>query len=155
MIHMFLLLFLVSLTCPVVQPIMSPHTAWSGTYYSFTLDEPYALFLVDHSYLTCMFLPFAHRRAPTNCLYEFPPELRFSTYAHLSCIISHCITLPHNPTVFTLHHTWRQSLAHLLPSCSQMVTVFFEGAGIFCMKRVNSDEMSNADELCEEGVGRV
>ena len=37
-----------------------------------------------------------------------------------------------------------------------MVTVFFEeGAGIFFIKRVNLDEMSNADELCEEGVGGV
>ena len=43
---------------PMVQPIMSPRTMQSGTYYSFASDEPYALFLVDHSYLTCMYLPF-------------------------------------------------------------------------------------------------
>ena len=39
-------------------------------------------------------------------------------------------------------------MGHLLPSCSQMVTCFFEEeVGILRMKRVNSDEMSNADEL--------
>ena len=43
---------------PAVQPITSPPTMWSGTYYIFTSDEPYALFLVDHSYLTFMYLPF-------------------------------------------------------------------------------------------------
>ena len=31
---------------PVVQPIMSPHTVWSGTFYDFALNEPYALSLV-------------------------------------------------------------------------------------------------------------
>ena len=42
---------------PVVQPITNPRTVQSGTYYNFTLDEPYACFLVDHSYLTCLYLP--------------------------------------------------------------------------------------------------
>ena len=31
---------------PTVWPIMNPHTAQSGTFYSFTSDEPYAHFLV-------------------------------------------------------------------------------------------------------------
>ena len=52
---------------PAVWPITSPHTAWSGTYYSFALDEPYAHFLVYHLYLTCLYFTFCsdhhHRRA--------------------------------------------------------------------------------------------
>ena len=43
---------------PTIQPITTPHTTQSGTYYSFALDEPYALFLVCHSYLTYLYLPF-------------------------------------------------------------------------------------------------
>ena len=74
---------------PVVWPIMNPHTTWSGTFYSFTLDEPYALFLVDHSYLTCLYLPFDTENHP----YEFPPE--FSTYtSHCIAFTFHCLTIP-------------------------------------------------------------
>ena len=43
---------------PAVWPITNPHTTQSGTYHSFALDEPYACFLVDHLYLTCLYLPF-------------------------------------------------------------------------------------------------
>ena len=78
---------------PTVWPIMNPRTTQSCTFYSFTLDEPYALFLVDHSYLTCMYLPFRTENHP----YKFPPEFRFSTYT------SHrTASAPHH---FTLHHT--------------------------------------------------
>ena len=39
-------------------------------------------------------------------------------------------------------------MGHLLPSCPQMASCFFEEeVGILHMKRVDSDEMSNADEL--------
>ena len=54
---------------PTVQPITSPHTAWSGTFYNFTLDEPYAHFLVYHSYLTCLYFTFCsdhHQRRATQ-----------------------------------------------------------------------------------------
>ena len=79
---------------PTVRPITSPCTTQSGTYYNFTLDEPYARFLVFHLYLTCLYLPFSQiiiREEPHNCPYEFPPELRFSTYAlhHLALILHH------------------------------------------------------------------
>ena len=77
----------------MAQPITNPCTMWSGTYYSFASDEPYAHFLVDHLYLTYLYLPFKRE----NCPYKFPPELRFSTYA------LHCITLSHSPTVFTCY----------------------------------------------------
>ena len=39
-------------------------------------------------------------------------------------------------------------MGHLLPSCSQMATCFFEEeVGILRTKRVNSDEMSDENEL--------
>ena len=55
---------------PVVQPITSPHTVGSGTYYSFTSDEPYACFLVYHSYLTCLYFTFCsdHHQRRANQL---------------------------------------------------------------------------------------
>ena len=65
-----------------------------------SITSPYAHFLVCHSYLTCLYLPFAQNiitEALTNCLYESPPELRFSTYAlHRLTLISH---------YFASHHT--------------------------------------------------
>ena len=71
---------------PAVQPITNPCTVWSGTFYSFASDEPYALFLVDHSYLTYMYLPFDTENHP----YKFPPEFRLSTYtSHHIALISH------------------------------------------------------------------
>ena len=75
---------------------MNPHTVQSGTYYNFTLDEPYARFLVFHSYLTCLYLPFTQniiREEPHNHLYKFPPELRFSTYLAPFRIASHCLAI--------------------------------------------------------------
>ena len=74
---------------PAVRPIMSSCTVQSGTFSNFAL--------CSHSCLPFVFnLPvFTFQRkiiteAPTNCLYESPPELRFHTYA--SCLfhtISH------------------------------------------------------------------
>ena len=44
-------------------------------------------------------------------------------------------------------------MGHLLPSCSQTATCFFEEeVGILRTKRVNSDEMSDEEELREGGV---
>ena len=116
MIHMFTFPVLVtSHTLPVAQPITNHCTAWSGTYYSFTLDEPYAHFLVCHLYqLACIYLSL-QRRARQFTHMSFPQN---SELALTPCITSHslhtflhCITLPCNPTVFTLLHTWRQSLS--------------------------------------------
>ena len=39
---------------PMVRPIMSPHTVQSGTFYSFTSDEPYVLTI--HIQLACIYL---------------------------------------------------------------------------------------------------
>ena len=69
---------------PAVRPITRSRTARSGTFYSFAI--------CSHSCLPFVFnLPvftFHHRRsfteAPTNCLYESPPKLRFHTYASRS-----------------------------------------------------------------------
>ena len=91
MIHMYLLLFLVSPTCPLLQSNQSRALTPCGQALFLTL--PYAHFLVFHSYLTCLYLPFDRNiitEALTNCLYESPPELRFSTYAsHHLTLISH------------------------------------------------------------------
>ena len=110
--HVFTSILSIPNVCPpVIWPIMSPHTMWSGTFYSFALDEPYALFLVDHSYLTCMYLPFTPGEPQPVAYTSFPQN---SNLALMPCIaphsphtISHCIALPCNPTVFTLHHTPR------------------------------------------------
>ena len=87
---MYLLLFLVSPMCPLLRSDQSQALTLHGQALSITL--PYACFLVFHSYLTCLWLPFTHiiiREEPHNCLYQFPPELRFSTYAshHLALIL--------------------------------------------------------------------
>ena len=51
--------FLVTWCTPAVaQLITSCHVTWSGTYCSFTSDEPCACFLDYHSYLTCLYIPF-------------------------------------------------------------------------------------------------
>ena len=81
---------------PMAQPIMNHCTAQSGTYYSFTSDEPCAHFLVYHLYLTCPYLPFA----PENCIYKVPPVCRFSAFTspHICLtpfhITSHCLAVP-------------------------------------------------------------
>ena len=54
---------------PMAWPITNPHTMWSGTYYSFTLEEPCVHFLA-YQYLTCLYLPFAREGARHNCLYS-------------------------------------------------------------------------------------
>ena len=75
---------------PAVRPITSSRTAWSGTFYSFTICSHSCLpFIFNLSVFTF------HKKniiaeAPTNCLYESPPELRFCIYAsHLFCAILH------------------------------------------------------------------
>ena len=91
MIHMYLLLFLVSPMCPLQRSNQSRALTPHGQAFSITL--PYAHILVYHLYLTCLYLPFKQSiitEAPTNCLYESPPELRFSTYVlHHLALISH------------------------------------------------------------------
>ena len=111
MIHMYLLLFWVSPTCPLLGSDQSWVLAPCGQALSIAL--PYAHVLVYHSYLTCLYLPFTRERiiteAPTNCLYQFPSELwflhlRFTLILHyfaLFRIASHC----HDPTISTRHNT--------------------------------------------------
>ena len=90
-IHMYLLLFLVSPMC---------HLLWSDQSWALapcsqalSIASPYAHILVYHLYLTCLYLPFKKNiitKAPTKCLYESPPELRFSTYtSHRLMLILH------------------------------------------------------------------
>ena len=95
---MYLLLFLVSPMCPLLRSDQSRVLAPHGQ--ALSIASPYAHILVYHSYLTCLYLPFTEdiiTEAPTNFLYESPPELRFSTYAlHCLALISH---------YFASHHT--------------------------------------------------
>ena len=94
MIHMYLLLFLVSPMCPLLGSDQSRVLAPQGQALSIT--APYAHFLVFHSYLTCLYLPFAQNiigEEPHTCLYQSPSELGFSTYAsHNLTLISHYFT---------------------------------------------------------------
>ena len=86
---------------PAVRPITRSRTARSGTFYSFAI--------CSHSCLPFVFnLPvFTFRQggniiteAPTNCLYESPPKLRFCTYALcLFCTISHYFASHHTATI--------------------------------------------------------
>ena len=99
---MYLLLFLVSPMCPLLRSDQSQALTPCGQALSIT--SPYAHFLVFHSYLTCLYLPFAKKKiiteALTNCLYESPPELRFSTYAlHCLASISHYFASHHTATI--------------------------------------------------------
>ena len=98
---------------PMVQPITSPHTTQPGTFYSFTSDEPYVCFLVCHSYLTCLYLPFAPEKNHTIYPYEFPPDFKLSTCA------SHSITFASHH--FALHHTAFKSHCLYLPPHLEMI----------------------------------
>ena len=96
MIHMFTFPVLVtSHTLPVAQPITNHCTAWSGTYYSFTSDESCACFLVNHSYITCLSLPY--HLSFTRI--QVTPRFQISYI----CPVSHHIApLSHCP--YLLHH---------------------------------------------------
>ena len=78
--HVYIYIFSYDMCPPIVWPIMNHHATWSGTYYSFTLDEPCACFLVYHLYLTCLYLPFN----PEHC--TFP---QFSDLVLVPCLASH------------------------------------------------------------------
>ena len=102
MIHMFLLLFLVSPTCTL---------PWSDQSRALTLcSQALTIASLWMSLMLSLLLPSvfnlpvftfcSDRRAPTNCLYEFPPELRFGTYTlhRLTLILHHfalqCLAIP-------------------------------------------------------------
>ena len=66
MIHMYLLLFLVSPTCPLLRSNQS----WALTLHgqALSITSPYAHILIYHSYLTCLYLPFNHHHQSPNQL---------------------------------------------------------------------------------------
>ena len=108
-IHMFLLLFLVSPTCALLQShtpcgqALSIALLWMSLMLSLLL-----LFIFNLPVFT-----FRYTQAPTNCLYEFPPELRFSTYvSHCLALILHC---------FALHCTASQSHCLYPPPHLEMI----------------------------------
>ena len=110
MIHMYLLLFLVSSMCPLLRSDQSRVLAPRGQ--SLSITSPYAHFLVFHSYLTCLYLPFArddHHQSPNHLPIWVSPRIEilhlhfapFHTYFALFHITSHC----HDPTVSTCRNT--------------------------------------------------
>ena len=104
---MYLLLFLVSPTCPLLQSDQSRVLTPRGQ--ALSIASPYARVLVYHSYLTCLYSPFTKRinyRSPNQL--PIPVSLRIEifaltlrTYFALFRITSHC----HNPTISTCHNT--------------------------------------------------
>ena len=117
MIHMYLLLLLVSPTCPLLQSnqsrVLTPH----GQALSIAL--PYAHILVYHLYLTCLYLPFAtqhHCQSPNQLPIPVSPRIEIlhlcfalsRTYFALFRIASHC----HNPTISTCHNTHLETIPY-------------------------------------------
>ena len=116
-IHMYLLLFLVSPMCPLLRSDQSWVLVPRGQALSIAL--PYACIFVYHSYLTCLYLPFAtehHYRSPnqlpihTSLPQNWDLALTLCTVSHLFCTISHCIALPRSHHFYLPQYTWRQSL---------------------------------------------
>ena len=116
-IHMFLLLFLVSPTCALLQSDQS--RAFSpcsqALCFGWALCSLSCLPFIFNLPVFCLLLRTSSEKSHTITYMSFPQNwdlaLMPHTVSHLSRTISHRITLPRNPTVFTLHHTWRQSLA--------------------------------------------
>ena len=109
-IHMYLLLFLVSPTCPLLQSnqswVLAPHGQ------ALSIASPYARVLVYHSYLTSLYLPFLrehHHQSPNQLPIWVSPRieishLRFTLILHYFALFrfaSHC----HDPTISTCHNT--------------------------------------------------
>ena len=108
---MYLLLFLVSPTCPLLQSdqsrVLAPRCQ------ALSITSPYARILVYDSYLTCLYLPFTrehHYRSPKQLPIRVSPRIEIyashcltliSHYFALFRITSHC----HDPTISTCHNT--------------------------------------------------
>ena len=78
-IHMYLLLFLASPMCPLLQSDQSRGLAPRGQALSIAL--PYARILVYHSYLTSLYLPFMkkdHHRSPNHLPIWVSPRIEIS-----------------------------------------------------------------------------
>ena len=95
-LYIFIIIIIIITALPILPawcPLGFPtsHEPLHRTVRHFTLDEPYARFLVFHSYLTCLYFTFWDT---TIHPYEFPPEFRLK-HLHLapSCIASHCLTI--------------------------------------------------------------
>ena len=99
---------------PAVQPIMSSHTAQSGTFYNFALCSLSCLPFVFN--LPVFYLskrtsspkpqPIAYMSLPQNWDLALTP----CTISHLFHTISHHIALPWSHCLYFLQYTWRQSL---------------------------------------------
>ena len=96
-IHMYLLLLLVSLTCPLLRSNQSRGLTPCGQ--ALSIASPYARILVYHSYLTSLYLLFArehHRWTPNQLPIWVSPRIEIS---HSFCAISHYFASHHTATI--------------------------------------------------------
>ena len=100
-IHMYLLLFLASPTCPLLRSNQSQGLTPRSQ--ALSIASPYARILVYHSYLTSLYLPFAKKTTllpkPQPIAYMSLPQnwdlaLTLCTVSHLFHTISHHLALP-------------------------------------------------------------
>ena len=99
MIHMYLLLFLVSPMCPLLQSDQSWALTLHGQALSITL--PYAHFLVYHLYLTCLYFTFrrtSSEKSHTLAYTSFPQNWDLALMPHLA-LISHYFASHHTATI--------------------------------------------------------
>ena len=117
MIHLFLLLFLVSPMCALPwsdqSRALTPHG--QALCFGWALCSLSCLPFVFNLPVFYLSLRPSSEKNHTITYMSFPQNwdlaLAACTISHLSHTILHHNTLPHNPTVFTLHHTWRWSLS--------------------------------------------
>ena len=108
-------------TCALLQPnqswILMPHGQ------ALTIASLQMSLILAFLFAICIKL--AHIYLLThNCLYEFPPEFRLSTYTspHITFALHHFAshhTASQSHHLYLLHHTWRQSLTPRLHPQSQ------------------------------------
>ena len=117
MIHMFLLLFLVSPTCALLWSDQSLALAArsQALHFRWALCSlscfPFVFNLSVFTFRTSSSSEKSHTITYINFPQNWDLALTPCTISHLSHTILHHMALPCNPTVFTLHHTWRWSLA--------------------------------------------
>ena len=113
--HVFTSILSVSIMPPpVVWPIMSSRTMWSGTFYNFALCSLSCLpfifnlpvFYLSKGTSSPKTQPIAYMSLPQNWDLALMP----CTVLHLFHTISHRIALPQSHHLYLPQYTWRQSL---------------------------------------------
>ena len=100
---------------PVVQPITSSHTTWSGTFNNFALSSHSCLPFVFNLPVFYLLIRTSSPKPQTIAYPSFPQNLDLAltpcTVSHLFCTILHHIALPRSHHLYLPQYTWRQSLA--------------------------------------------